>query len=580
MNGGLTMVSYLMDRFSLSKEGSKDVLVGGFYHFLSLIFSMLPFILLMYFAEDILERGLTNNYSYIALFGAIILIGMELINLIDYNASYTNTYVECRKLRLNLCESIRKLPLSYYTKHNYTDVSQALSEDTCSMELLLSHILPQMIGLVPFLILSMILLIANQILLGSVISLIILISFGLAIASGNFQKRINSQYYIQLQENSAAFQSFIDMQKEIRSFNLTNKIKDDLDTRLEESEKFHFKVEMKQAIFVITPYVLLDLTLGLVIFFGSFLVVSGQLSILFLIAYILVALQLSNSVKQPIVDLAYIYYLDARIKRFKEFNSLIEEEGSKCNFDNWDIEFRDVCFNYNEDRNILNGINMKAKQGEITALVGPSGCGKTTLLRLLARLYDSDSGFITIGGIDISKTSTESLYDNISIVFQNVTLFNGTVFENIALGKRNCTEEEVYEASKLAGCDQFIQKLPEGYDTQIGENGSSLSGGERQRISIARALLKDAPIILLDEITSNLDIENEKWIQGSLETLIANKTTLIVSHRMKSIQNVDKIIVLDDGCIESWGTHDDLMRRSKLYKDMIKKSELTDSFKY
>ncbi len=578
--GGFNMTAYLMDKFVLTEDGAKNVLKAAFLHFLSLIISMVPFILLMYFSQYILEGGIQVSMTFFIAWLAGILLVMEIVNVIEYNATFTTTYTECQKLRLHLCDVIKQLPLSYYNKHDYTKVSQTLSEDTSAVEMLLSHMLPQMIGLVPFLVLMLVMLIVNQPILGSAIAIIVAASFGCAIFSGAFQKRINAEYFEQTSSNAAAFQSAIDMQKEIRSFNLSDTIQKRIEDQLNQTEKMHFKLEMQQAIFVVTPNALLDITLGLVIFLGAGLVARGEMSILYLIGYILAAGQIANAVKQPIMDIAFMYYLDARVKRFKELQDAIEPQKKDGTFSDWDVEFKDVDFSYNPDRSILSSLNLKAKQGEITALVGPSGCGKTTVLRLLAKLYNANSGEILVGDQKISDISPESLYEQISIVFQDVILFNGTVYDNIALGRPDATADEIYEASRLAGCDEFIQNLPEKYDTLVGENGSSLSGGERQRISIARAFLKDAPIILLDEITSNLDIENEKKIQDSLDTLTKDKTTLIVSHRMKSVQNVNKIVVMDQGGVLAEGTHAELLETCPLYKEMIEKSSLTESFEY
>ena len=275
-----------------------------------------------------------------------------------------------------------------------------------------------------------------------------------------------------------------------------------------------------------------------------------------------------------------IFYLTPKIERLKEIQNQELQEGEDYNLKKFDIDLKDVEFAYKKDAKVLNGINFKAKQGEVTALVGASGCGKTTILKLISRLYDYDEGQILIDGKDIKEISTESLFDKVSIVFQDVVLFNQSVMENIRLGKQDASDKEVKRAAKLANCTDFIEKMDKGFDTVIGENGAELSGGERQRLSIARAFLKDAPILILDEITASLDVDNEKKIQESLNNLIKNKTVIIISHRMKSIENADKIVVLENGKVESEGKHEELLQKSKVYKNLIEKTKMAEEFIY
>ncbi|ENZ43268.1 ABC transporter ATP-binding protein, partial [Enterocloster bolteae] len=256
------------------------------------------------------------------------------------------------------------------------------------------------------------------------------------------------------------------------------------------------------------------------------------------------------------------------------------QQGKDQTISSYDIEFDQVSFSYDKDTEVLKNISFTAKQNEVTALVGVSGCGKTSILRLMSRLYDYDGGSIRIGGLDIKEISTKSLFEKIAIVFQDVTLFNASVLENIRIGKKTATDEEVVQAARLANCEEFIRRLPEGYKTMIGENGATLSGGERQRLSIARAFLKDSPIIILDEIAASLDVENEKKIQDSLNRLILDKTVVIISHRLKSVENADKIVVIDCGRVEASGTHLELLKTSPTYNNLVEKAKLTEKFQY
>lgn len=306
---------------------------------------------------------------------------------------------------------------------------------------------------------------------------------------------------------------------------------------------------------------------------------NGEVSLLYFVAFIMCASKIIDAVNGMFANLAELMYLDANLQRIKELRTAEVQQGEPKKLNKFDIEFKNVEFGYNENK-VIDDISFVAKRGEVTALVGPSGCGKTTVLRLMSRLYDYDRGKIIIDGNDIKEVETESLFENISIVFQDVTLFNTSILENIRFGNKNASDEQVKEAARLANCEEFIEKLPEKYDTLIGENGSKLSGGERQRISIARAFLKNAPIVLLDEISASLDVENEMKIQESLNKLIKDKTVLVISHRMKSIENVDKIIVMENGKIESQGTHSELLEKSKVYNTMVRNSNLTENYSY
>lgn len=279
-------------------------------------------------------------------------------------------------------------------------------------------------------------------------------------------------------------------------------------------------------------------------------------------------------------NISEIMYLDSRISRIRELRNAEVQTGKSKDLKKYNIELRDVVFGYSEDNRVIDGVSFTARQNEVTAIVGPSGCGKTSLLRLMSRLYDYDDGSIIIDGEDIRDIDTDSLFDKISIVFQDVMLFNSSIMENIRLGNRDASDEEVLRAAELSNCNEFVDGLPDGYETVIGENGGKLSGGERQRISIARAILKDGPIILLDEISASLDVENEMKIQESLNTLIKNKTVVIISHRLKSIENADQIVVMNKGKVDGVGSHQELLNKSSLYKNMIDKSNMTENYLY
>ncbi len=357
-------------------------------------------------------------------------------------------------------------------------------------------------------------------------------------------------------------------------------VHDKLYQQMENSERIHIKSEFTQAIPINLANSLVRLMIGIVIFFGLGLYFQGKISLLYFIVFLLSAIKITDAVEGIYLNLSELFYIDSAVKKIKELTSVEQQVGEEVLLDTFDIELKQVSFGYNDGQQVIKDVSFTANQNEITALVGPSGCGKTTLLRLISRLYDYDSGKIVIGGQEIKRMSTDSLFDNISIVFQEVSLFNNTILENIRMGRPEASDDEVKEAARLANCHEFINKLPQGYETKIGENGAKLSGGERQRLSIARAILKQAPIIILDEITSSLDIENEKLIQESLTYLLKNKTVLIISHRLKSIENADKIIVLKDGQVDGIGKHAELLKNSRVYRELIETSQKIEEFKY
>lgn len=304
------------------------------------------------------------------------------------------------------------------------------------------------------------------------------------------------------------------------------------------------------------------------------------MTILYVVGYLLAAIKIKDSFDSMKEAVLEIFYLAPKIQRIRAMKETSIQEGSDSPLKSFDVELRDVSFSYDNNTPILDHISFTAKQGEVTALVGASGSGKTSILKLVSRLYDYDEGCILIDGYDIKRVSPASLFSKIAIVFQEVTLFNTSILENIRIGNSQASDEEVKKAARLANCEDFIEKLPDGYHTLVGENGSSLSGGERQRLSIARAFLKNAPILILDEITASLDAENEKRIQESLNRLIQDKTVLIISHRLKSIEKVNKIVVMDQGKVVDQGTHSELYRRSEIYKNLIKKTKLSEKFVY
>lgn len=573
------MNKLLKNLFALTDKGVIIVKKSIFSCFLMNILNIFPAMLIMFVLNDILEKTMRTNSFYI-IASIIIAVVMYIFLSIEYNAMYSATYQESENLRIEIAEKLTKLPLSYFSKHDLTDLAQAIMSDVARLEHSLSHAIPVLFGFLFFLPILFIMLILGNVKLGLYAIIPMLLSCLFNFLCKKLQIRETTKYFKKLRENSDKFQETIEMQQEIKSFGLSKEHEKRIKTSLDDTEKLHVKIEVAQAVPMFFSIVLAQLSLAIVMYFGTLMYINNEITLIYLIGYILVSIKLKEIADVVNMSAAELYYINAPIERIKEMLNHETQQGrDDIEINSFDIEFKNVEFGY-DDNKVLKGIDFVAKQNEVTALVGASGCGKTSILRLISRLYDYDSGKILIGGKDIKKISTDKLFEKVSIVFQDVILFNNTVMENIRLGRKDATDEEVIAAAKLAHCDDFVQNLSEGYNTLIGENGATLSGGERQRISIARAFLKDAPIIILDEIASALDVENENKIQESLNKLIENKTVIIISHRLKSIENVDKIVVIDDGKVENIGSHKELLEKSKIYINLIEKSKMAENFVY
>lgn len=573
------MKNYLKDRFALTDKGAEGTIVAIKYSTLKSLSYMLPMFLLMYVMQGLLGLGKFNLKISVIAYIVIALIMMFVINR-DYITTYNETYKESANLRIELSEIIKDLPLSFYSKRDLTDFSQTIMKDVEAMEHGLSHAVSGFYGFIINLVIISILLLIGNVKLGLAVIVPIYISAILNLTSTKMQKKATATYYKEQRKSSKMFQELIDLSTEIKSYNLTEeKEKSGIDF-VRFLEKKHIKSELGQVIPIVSATVVANLSLALAIYVGLNSLINGEINILYFAGYLFASARLIDGVAAFNQFYGELMYIDSPIEKIKALRSEEIQPGIETEFKSFDIEGKNVEFSYLDDKKVIDNISFKALQGKTTALVGPSGCGKSTLIKLVARLYDYDRGEILIDKKEINKSRTEDLFKHISMVFQDVTLFNGSVMENIRLGRSSASDEEVLEAARLANCDEFVKKLENGYDTEIGENGSKLSGGERQRISIARAFLKDAEIILLDEIAASLDVENEKYIQESLNKLIKNKTVMIVSHRMKSIRNVDQIIVMKDGKIEDFGKHDELLKSSKTYQKMIESSKKSEEFIY
>ena len=570
------MVSYFMKRYAMSEKGAINLKKAIFSHtFVNLTKLFAPMIAFMFLFQYISVLKGINSYSftfihYIALIIAMMIV-MFLIARWDYVRLYTNVYNESANSRIDLAERLKKLPLSYFGKRDLADLAETMMNDMNLYETIFSHAVPHIYStaISTSIIASMLIIYNWKLALAAL--WVIPISLLIIFLSRKSQKKIVQSW---IDDNRKVFddlQEDIEQIEEIKSYNLEERMLNDFFEKLNKSTKQKTKGEVVAGTLTGIATAILKLGIISVAVIGVNMLMAGEISALVYIVFLMLTTSIYLPIEGIITFMSMIVMLDAVVGRIKEIKTMPVQEGRKhMEIKNYDIEFKDVYFGY-DDYSVINGVSFTAKQGEITALIGSSGSGKTTLTKLAARFWDIDKGKILIGGEDISEVDPEALLKNFSIVFQDVTLFNSSIKDNIKIGKKDATDEEIVKAAKIARCYEFINKMPEGIDTVIGENGQRLSGGERQRISIARAILKDAPIILLDEATASLDVENESLIQEALSELIKDKTVIVIAHRLRTIRNANKIVLLNAGKIDAIGTDDELCESSKYYKNMLEK---------
>ena len=556
------MKRYLMKRFALTEKGAADMAKAIFSVTLSNIALMTPVWLLFAFTGDYLDSTAAGRWAYYLLFAAACLVLIFLPNYWQYNATFFATYIESGKRRISLAEKLRKLPLSFFGKKDLADLTNTIMADAETLEHASSHQIPQFYGSLASTILICIGLFFYKWEMALAAVWPIPIAIFIVAASRKVQThfiRRQSESKVRLND---AVQEFIETSRDLKSCNAENTYLAELDDRINDVEKKAIGAELGQAAFIVSAQLILKIGIGTVAVAGSALLLQGRLNVMEFFSFLLVASRLYEPMSGNLINLGMLNLLTVPVSRMNEITACPEQTGTTdFHPDGYDICFENVAFSYDQDKTVLKNVSFTAKQNQVTALVGPSGGGKTTVSRLAARFWNVSSGRITVGGQDISGIDPETLLGIYSIVFQDVTLFNNSILENIRVGKKEATDAEVQAAARLANCDEFALKLPQGYDTVIGENGSELSGGERQRISIARAFLKDAPIILLDEASASLDVENETVIQEALSRLIRNKTVIVIAHRMRTVSGADKIVVLSDGTIAEEGRPSDLFAR-------------------
>lgn len=570
------MLNTIKKRFALSTQGAKDFCKGTFFTVLLDIALMLPVVFVFLFLEDYLRpvftpsASVTHGILYYSLLGIFFMIVMYIIAVLQYRATYTTVYDESANRRISLAEKLRKLPLAFFGEKNLSDLTATIMDDCTDLEHTFSHAVPQLFASL----ISLLLIAIGMAFYNWQLTLSLFWVVPLAIAIILFSKnaifKSNETNYLKKRAVTEHIQEGLDTIQEIKSYNQEHDYLEKLDTRIDSYEKMLTRNELTLGILVNSSQSILKLGLASVIIVGADMLTNGSIDLFTYLIFMVIGSRIYNPLNEVMNNLAALFYLDVRINRMNEMEALPIQQGN-TNFkpENFNIEFREVDFSYEQGKPILNKVSFTAKQGEKTALVGPSGSGKSTAAKLAARFLDIQSGKITLGGQDISRIDPETLLKNYSVVFQDVVLFNTSIMDNIRIGKRDASDEEVLRAARLAQCDEFVSKMPKGYQTIIGENGETLSGGERQRISIARALLKDAPIILLDEATASLDVENETKIQAGISELVRDKTVLIIAHRMRTVVNADNIIVLKDGQVVESGSAEYLKKQKGIFAKLL-----------
>lgn len=550
------MIKMLMARLALSEQGARDLLKGVWWTTLLDIVLMLPVVLTFLFLDDWLGPVLApgsdtaHGLAYYSAMGLAFMAVMYAIAVKQYRSTYTSVYGESANRRIALAEKLRKLPLAFFGEKNLSDLTATIMDDCTDLEHTFSHSVPQLMASLISIALITAGLMAYDWRLALSLAWVVPVAFGvLAVAKGQM-KRSNQTNYANKRKVSEHIQEGLDLMQEIKAYSMEKAYTDELDRKADAYEKAMTRGELLLGMTVNGAQSLLKLGLPSVISAGAWMLATGRTDVMTYLMFLVIGSRIYAPLNEVLNNLAVLVFLDVRIDRMKEMESMPALQGSSTfKPANFDICFDNVTFAYEEGKQVLRGVSFTARQGETTALIGPSGGGKTTAAKLAARFWDPQGGRITLGGTDIKTVEPETLLKHFAVVFQDVVLFNATVMENIRIGRRDATDAEVVRAARLARCDEFVSRLPDGYATVIGENGETLSGGERQRISIARAMLKDAPIILLDEATASLDVENETMIQAGLSELVKDKTVIIIAHRMRTIAEADRIVTLENGNI-------------------------------
>lgn len=580
------MIRKLQYIFALSEQGAKDLVKSTIWTVVCNIALILPIGIVMATIQQLLRSAfiatspMAHFWSYTGL-SVLLLALLYILHYFQYAALYNATFLESANRRIGIAETMRRLPLSFFGKRDLSDLTATMINDCAQLDQMFSHHIPVVIASCISTTLIGILLFVLNWHMALAILWVVPVALLLTVGSKKLQDKYGGRSILEKRAVTDHIQEGLETIRNIKADNLEDSYLEELDDKTRIAEKGCMKAELVGGSFISTAQAFLKVGLATTILVGIAQVASGNLDFLFFLGFLFAAARIYDPISQTLQNIAATFNAKLYINRMRA----IQEEpiqGGTEHFtpDGFDIVFNHVDFSYfGDDEGVLKDVSFSAKQGEVTALVGPSGGGKSSATKLAARFWDAKAGRITLGGVDVSSVDPEALLKYYAIVFQDVVLFRDTIMENIRLGRRGASDEEVIAAAKAAHCHEFVQKLPEKYDTMIGENGARLSGGERQRISIARALLKNAPIVLLDEATASLDVENESAVQKALSYLLQGKTVLIIAHRMRTVAGVDKIVVLEEGQVVEQGRPEDLMEKGKAFRHMVELQQKTASWK-
>ncbi len=578
------MIKKVQERFALTHLGAVNLIKACVSCTISYLAIAMSIGVLYYFTCDVLEMlyGSSNTilYSMYLIEFVIVVILIFIAHYIQYNMTFYNTYKESARLRIRVAEKLRKFPLMFFSKRDLSDLTTTILSDVTGMEQALSHFIPEFFGSIASTLLLSISMFFFDFRMALAAVWCVPVSFLLVVLA---KRKLSNAGFKDRQKQlvrTEKIQETLETIRDLKANHYTQQYLNEVNQVIDDCEKSQIKTELTNALFVVSSQLILKLGIATVVIYGVTSLINQTIDLKVFMLFLIVASRLYDPLSGTLQNLAAIISCDPKIARLNEIENYPLQTGEeKFEPSNYDIEFKNVSFEYQTKKKVLEDVSFVAKQNEITALIGNSGGGKTTCASLAARFYELNEGVIKIGGIDISTVDPEILLSKFSIVFQEVVLFNNTILENIRIGKKDATDEEVMEAAQKAFCDEFVEKLPDGYNTVIGENGSKLSGGQRQRISIARAILKDAPIILLDEASASLDVESETFVQKALSRLIANRTVIMIAHRMRTIANASKLIVLEDGHVVEQGTPEQLLRKEGVYQRMVDLQKMSNEWK-
>lgn len=578
----MKLTEKLKHKYALSDKGAKGMIRAVAAVTLSNVILMIPVGLLYMLSSYLLDGELPREkFGFFIAAIVIVLLLIAGSTVIQYRATFLSTYIESGVRRRTLAEKLRKIPLSFFGKKDLADLTNTIMSDCASIETASSHFIPEFAGAMFSTTIVVISLFFFNWKMALAAVWVMPVALIIVLSSKKVMNRVHNKTMKYKLDCLDGIQEGLETLRDLRSYNMTATYSEGLNKKIKAVENHSIVAEFSNAAFVCSAQMILKLGMGTVAVVGSTLLVKGEIDVLTFFMFLLVATRMYEPLQIALQNLSAMISIEVNCSRMNEILSHEEQTGRET-LDNkgYDIAFDHVAFSYKDGEQVLSDVSFTAKQGEVTALIGPSGGGKTTVSRLAARFWDNDKGSITVGGMNVSEIDPEKLLSLYSIVFQDVTLFNNTVMENIRIGKKDATDEDVMAAAKLAHCEEFVEKMPDKWNSMIGENGSELSGGERQRISIARAFLKDAPIILMDEATASLDVDNESLIQESISKLIRNKTVMIIAHRMRTVDGVDKIVVLKDGKVAECGSPAELKKAGGIYKHMADMQLCTEQWKY